>query len=75
MQTGAAHRGLNQVIVYSYPSLEELRRVDFPPIRRFFNHLGFLDDPRLGFHHSTLSMASTSTQAGAARAKQPHPRR
>jgi hypothetical protein len=56
----SAHRGLNQVIVYSYPSLTELRRVDFPPIRHFFNHLGFLDDPRLGFHHSTLSMASAS---------------
>ena len=54
----SAHRGLNQVIVYSYPDLEEIRRVDFPPIREFFSHLGWFDDPRLGFHHSALSAAS-----------------
>lgn len=50
----SAHRGLNQVIVYRYPDLTEHRRIDFPPIRRFFSHLGVLDDPRLGFHHSAL---------------------
>jgi hypothetical protein len=54
----SAHRGLNKVIVYSYPDLEELRRIDFPPIRHFFHHLGWLDDPRLGFHHSAMSTAS-----------------
>ncbi|MEZ4442035.1 MAG: hypothetical protein R3B72_52210 [Polyangiaceae bacterium] len=54
----SAHRGLNQVIVYAYPSLEEVRRVDFPPIRHFFGHLGWLSDPRLGFHHSALSTAT-----------------
>jgi hypothetical protein len=56
----SAHRGMNQVIVYRYPELCELTRVDFPPIRRFFPHLGLLDDPRLGFHHSALSTASAA---------------
>lgn len=56
----SAHRGFNQVIVYAYPSLRELRRIDFPPIRKFFRHLGVLDDPRLGFHHSALSAASAA---------------
>jgi hypothetical protein len=51
---------MNQVIVYRYPELCELTRVDFPPIRRFFPHLGLLDDPRLGFHHSALSTASAA---------------
>jgi hypothetical protein len=56
----SAHRGLNQVIVYSYPDLVERRRIDFPPIRHFFGHLGVLDDPRLGFHHSAMSTASAA---------------
>lgn len=56
----SAHRGQNQVIVYEYPSLRELRRIDFPPIRKFFPHLGVLDDPRLGFHHTALSVASAA---------------
>lgn len=56
----SAHRGYNQVIVYDYPSLRELRRIDFPPIRKFFRHLGVLDDPRLGFHHSALSAESAA---------------
>jgi hypothetical protein len=56
----SAHRGMNQVIVYAYPSLQEITRIDFPPIRRFFPHLGVLDDPRLGFHHSALSTASAA---------------
>ncbi|MCA9593538.1 MAG: hypothetical protein KC776_09520 [Myxococcales bacterium] len=55
----SAHRGQNQVIVYSYPELRVLRRIPFPPVRRFFpEHLGWLDDPRLGFHHSALSTAT-----------------
>jgi hypothetical protein len=54
----SAHRGLNQVLVYSYPSLDLVRRVQFPPIRKFFPHLGLLDDPRLGFHHTALSTAT-----------------
>jgi hypothetical protein len=56
----SAHRGLNQVLVYRYPDLELVRRVDFPPIRAFFPHMGRLADPRLGFHHSALSTASAS---------------
>jgi hypothetical protein len=50
----SAHRGLNQVLVYRYPQLELVRRVPFPPIRKFFPHLGLFDDPRLGFHHTAL---------------------
>lgn len=55
----SAHRGLNEVIVYRYPELTVHRRVAFPPLRRFFReHLGVLDDPRLGFHHATLTSAT-----------------
>jgi hypothetical protein len=50
----SAHRGLNEVIVYDYPSLRERRRVPFPAIREFFPHLGRWSDPRLGFHHSAM---------------------
>lgn len=50
----SAHRGLNEVIVYDAATLAVRRRVPFPPLQRFFDHLGWLDDPRLGFHHSTL---------------------
>jgi len=56
----SAHRGLNQVIVYRYPELSVHRRIPFPPIRQFFKHLGRFSDPRLGFHHSTLSTATAS---------------
>lgn len=56
----SAHRGLNQVIVYSYPDLRVIRHVEFPSIREFFPELGRLHDPRLGFHHSTLSTASAA---------------
>lgn len=58
----SAHRGRNEVLVYDYPSGERVRRVRFPPLRRFFpEHLGRLADPRLGFHHSALSTASVSS--------------
>lgn len=51
----SAHRGLNEVRVYEYPSLRLHRRVPFPSIREFFpEHFGLLDDPRLGFHHTAL---------------------
>jgi hypothetical protein len=51
----SAHRGLNEVIVYDYPTLKVRRRVPFPSIREFFpRHIGRFSDPRLGFHHSTL---------------------
>jgi hypothetical protein len=51
----SAHRGLNEVLVYDYPTMALRRRVPFPSIREFFpGHIGRLADPRLGFHHSTL---------------------
>jgi hypothetical protein len=50
----SAHRGLNEVIVYRYPELRVHTRVRFPPLSAFYDHLGRLDDPRLGFHHATL---------------------
>jgi len=54
----SAHRGLNEVHVYRYPSLERHARIPFPPIQQFFpEHFGLLDDPRLGFHHSTVRAA------------------
>jgi hypothetical protein len=56
----SAHRGLNEVIVYDYPSLEVHRRIRFPSVREFFPFLGRFHDPRLGFHHSTLSAASAA---------------
>jgi hypothetical protein len=55
----SAHRGLNEVIVYSLPELRVVRRVPFPSIQRYFpEHFGMLDDPRLGFHHTALSTAT-----------------
>ena len=57
----SAHRGLNEVIVYDYPALTEVRRVKFPAIRKFFPHLGPLDDTRLGFHHSALRVMPSSS--------------
>ncbi len=57
----SAHRGLNQVLVYDYPSLSLRKAVPFPSAREFFpKRLGPLDDPRLGFHHSVLSAATAS---------------
>lgn len=51
----SAHRGLNEVRVYRYPDFALHRRIRFPEIQEFFPaHFGRLDDPRLGFHHSTL---------------------
>jgi hypothetical protein len=62
----SAHRGLNEVIVYSYPELQVVRRVPFPPIQKFFpEHFGVLADPRLGFHHSALSQATALAAPGA----------
>jgi hypothetical protein len=51
----SAHRGLNQVIVYRYPDMAVHRRISFPPMRKFFRHLGVLADTRLGFHHATIA--------------------
>lgn len=50
----SAHRGLNEVIVYDYPSLKVSRRIPFPPIQSLVPHIGRFADPRLGFHHATL---------------------
>jgi hypothetical protein len=54
----SAHRGKNQVTAYSYPELKVVKRVAFPSAREFFPGLGRFHDPRLGFHHSTLSTAT-----------------
>ncbi|MEW5852473.1 MAG: hypothetical protein AB2A00_27040 [Myxococcota bacterium] len=57
----SAHRGLNEVRVYRYPDLTLVRRIPFPSIQEFFpRHFGLLDDPRLGFHHSALSVATVA---------------
>jgi hypothetical protein len=51
----SAHRGLNEVRVYKMSDFSLHRRVRFPQIQRSFpQHFGFLDDPRLGFHHTAL---------------------
>ncbi|GMU63008.1 MAG: hypothetical protein AMXMBFR34_47710 [Myxococcaceae bacterium] len=51
----SAHRGLNEVRVYRYPDFTLHKRIRFPEIQAFFpKHFGRFDDPRLGFHHSTL---------------------
>ena len=55
----SAHRGLNEVTVYRYPDMAVHARIPFPPLRRFFPaHFGVLADPRLGFHHATLTSAT-----------------
>ena len=57
----SAHRGLNEVIVYRHPEMVVHARIPFPSIRGFFpEHIGILGDPRLGFHHTTLSTATVS---------------
>lgn len=62
----SAHRGMNEVIVYRYPSFEVVRRVKFPSIRKFFpEHVGRFADPRLGFHHTALSTTSVAGGASA----------
>jgi hypothetical protein len=51
----SAHRGLNEVLVYEYPSMRLQKRIPFPSIRHYFpEHFGRFDDPRLGFHHTAL---------------------
>jgi hypothetical protein len=54
----SAHRGKNEVRVYAYPELRLVRAVRFPSVREFVPSRGRLTDPRLGFHHATLSTAS-----------------
>ena len=56
-----AHRGLNEVIVYRHPEMEVVKRIPFPSIRGFFpEHVGLFSDPRLGFHHTTISTATAN---------------
>ena len=58
----SAHRGLNEVIVYRYPSLDVHTRVAFPPMSQFYEHLGRLSDPRLGFHHAVIRPTASTTE-------------
>jgi hypothetical protein len=57
----SALRGMNEVHIYRYPERKLIKRISFPSIRKYFpEHVGLLDDPRLGFHHSALSVTSVS---------------
>ena len=49
-----ANRGLNEISVYDYPSLDLRLRVRMPSLQCFDRRLHWWSDPRLGFHHSTL---------------------
>jgi hypothetical protein len=52
------------VIVYRHPEMTVHKRIRFPSIRGFFpEHIGLLDDPRLGFHHTTISTATVAGRA------------
>ena len=54
----AAAKGLTK-FVGRHPEMEVHKRIRFPSIRGFFpEHIGLLDDPRLGFHHTTISTAT-----------------
>jgi hypothetical protein len=49
-----ANRGLNQIVVYDYPSGSVRSRIDMPELQTYQPQLSPLADPRLGFHHSYL---------------------
>jgi hypothetical protein len=49
-----ANRGLNQIVVYDYPSGAVRNRIDMPELQTYLPDLPPLADPRLGFHHSCL---------------------
>lgn len=49
-----ANRGLNQIVVYDYPSGEVRTCVEMPELQSYQPQLTALADPRLGFHHSWL---------------------
>jgi hypothetical protein len=49
-----ANRGQNHITVYDYPSLRLRHRVQMPELQEFDAGLATWNDPRLGFHHSTL---------------------
>ncbi|MBK8939112.1 MAG: hypothetical protein IPM79_16155 [Polyangiaceae bacterium] len=60
----SAHRGLNEVIVYAYPSFEVVKRIPFPSIQEVLSQrLGRFADTRLGFHHAAVS-TTTALPAG-----------
>jgi hypothetical protein len=55
----SARRGMNMVVVYTYPERKLVKRIPFPSIRKFFpEHVGWFGDPRLGFHHTALCTTS-----------------
>jgi hypothetical protein len=57
----SCHRGLNQIIVYEYPSWKVHKRIKLPPARKFFKgYFGFFYDIRLGMHHAYMSINSAS---------------
>ncbi len=57
----SAHRGLNEVLVYAYPSFELVRRIPFPSIQEVLPRtLGRFADTRLGFHHAAVSARSAA---------------
>jgi hypothetical protein len=54
-----ANRGLNEIVVYDYPTNRERLRVRMPPLHDFVS-LPPLADPRLGFHHGALRSPAAS---------------
>ncbi|MCC6277681.1 MAG: hypothetical protein IT289_07190 [Oligoflexia bacterium] len=57
----SAHRGLNQIWVYDFPSFKLRKKIKLPPARKFFKpYLGIFADYRLGMHHAYLSKASAN---------------
>lgn len=49
-----AHRGLNQIVVYDYPSTKKRVTINLPELKAFFPILSRWSDPRLGLHHGYL---------------------
>jgi 6-phosphogluconolactonase (cycloisomerase 2 family) len=49
-----ANRGLNQIVLYDYPSNERRLRVRLPALHRYFPRMRRWQDPRLGLHHGHL---------------------
>ncbi|REK90834.1 hypothetical protein DY245_08225 [Streptomyces inhibens] len=57
-----ANRGLNTITVYDYPSNTVRLRVAMPELQEYVDGLPWWEDPRLGFHHSTLLSPAPQTQ-------------
>jgi hypothetical protein len=57
-----ANRGLNHVTIYDWPSARLRLRVPMPQVQEFAP-VGRLADPRLGFHHGTLSSPPAAAAA------------